>query len=87
MDKQALSMKRLSSITIKQLLSAQLESDTQEVIIDGQAVLEAVIVGKVQSIDVQSSFTTIIVNDYSGVVPVKYYHEDNGEPNPAAALR
>ena len=68
------SKKALSHCTIKQLLRAPLtDSDHNSMMVDGKLVKDVMLYGTVQSIDEQNIHTMVMLHDYSGVLPIKFW--------------
>lgn len=70
--------RKLSQITIKQIKTASPPQPEQVgVFIDNVEVSQISIVAQIQSLDIQSSHTTLTINDFSGSLQAKKWTNDD----------
>merc|ERR1712130_359634 len=78
--------RKLSQITIKQIITAPPPQPEENLKVDGQEISQVVLIAKIESIDIQSSHTTLRINDYSGSIDAKQWHNDDQQPSEAVKL-
>ena len=65
--------RKLSQVTIKQILTAPSPQPDEPLFIDGQEISQLQMVAQITSIDCQSSPTTYIINDQTGSIEAKQW--------------
>lgn len=69
--------RKLSQVTIKQILTAAPPQPDEALFIDGQEISQLQMVAQIQSIDCQSSHTSYRINDLTGSLDAKQWSNDN----------
>jgi len=69
--------RKLSQVTIKQILTAPAPQPDEALFIDGQEISQLQMVAQIQSIDCQSSHTSYRINDMTGSLDAKQWSNDN----------
>jgi len=69
--------RKLSQVTIKQILTAPPPQPDEPLYIDGQEISQLQMVAQIQSIDCQSSHTSYRINDLTGSLDAKQWVNDN----------
>jgi len=69
--------RKLSQVTIKQILTAPPPQPDEALFIDGQEISQLQMVAQIQSIDCQSSHTSYRINDLTGSLDAKQWNNDN----------
>jgi len=69
--------RKLSQVTIKQIMSAPPPQPDEPLFIDGQEISQLQMVAQIQSIDCQSSHTSYRINDMTGSLDAKQWNNDN----------
>eukprot|EP00485_Elphidium_margaritaceum_P009810 CAMPEP_0202693720 /NCGR_PEP_ID=MMETSP1385-20130828/7754_1 /ASSEMBLY_ACC=CAM_ASM_000861 /TAXON_ID=933848 /ORGANISM="Elphidium margaritaceum" /LENGTH=335 /DNA_ID=CAMNT_0049349441 /DNA_START=86 /DNA_END=1093 /DNA_ORIENTATION=- len=69
--------RRLSQITIKQITTAPPPQPDANLIVDGVEIAQLVLIAQIVSVDIQTSHTTLLVNDKTGSIEVKKWTSDN----------
>eukprot|EP00483_Globobulimina_turgida_P003123 UN03128 len=78
------SERKLSQITIKQIINAAPPQPDEHLIIDNQEISQVQMIAQIRSINVQSSHTTLQVNDYTGTLDIKQWNA-NSEQQPESS--
>ena len=68
----------------KQITTAQLPQPEENLVIDNCEISQLVLVAQIQEINIQTSHTTLKVNDGTATIEVKQWHND-GEEMPATS--
>eukprot|EP01084_Bolivina_argentea_P139721 245778_1 len=68
------SERKLATVTIKQIISAKPPQPDENLIIDGQEISQLIMIAQIEEINIQTSHTTLKVNDYTGSIDVKQWH-------------
>eukprot|EP01083_Nonionella_stella_P092681 259512_1 len=79
--------RKLSQVTIKQIVSAPPPQPEEYLLIDGQEISQLVMVAQIESIDIQSAHTTYNVTDYTGSLEAKQWSNDNNPQQKQLNLR
>lgn len=69
--------RKLSQVTIKQILTAPPPQPDEPLFIDGQEISQLQMVAQIESIDCQSSHTSYRINDLTGSLDAKQWSNDN----------
>jgi len=69
--------RKLSQVTIKQILTAPPAQPDEPLYIDGQEISQLQMVAQIQSIDCQSSHTSYRINDLTGSLDAKQWNNDS----------
>jgi len=77
--------RKLSQVTIKQIMTAPPPQPDEPLFIDGQEISQLQMVAQIQSIDCQSSHTSYRINDLTGSLDAKQWNND-GQAMDASAL-
>jgi len=78
--------RKLSQITIKQIITAPPPQPEENLKVDGEEISQVVMIAQIESIDIQSSHTTLKINDYTGSIDAKQWHNDDQEQPESAKL-
>lgn len=78
--------RKLSQITIKQIITAPPPQPEENLKVDGQEISQVVMIAQIESIDIQSSHTTLKINDYTGSIDAKQWHNDDQQQPEASDL-
>eukprot|EP01083_Nonionella_stella_P137718 419006_1 len=73
--------RKLSQVTIKQIQSAAPPQPDEHLIIDNVEISQLQMIAQIRSIDVQSTHTTLKVNDYTGQLDIKQWQEQSQASN------
>jgi len=65
--------RKLSQVTIKQIKTAKPPQPDENLVIDGVEVTQLCMIAQIQSIDVQSSHTTLTISDLTGTLEAKQW--------------
>jgi len=68
--------RKLSQITIKQIITAPPPQPEENLMVDGVEISQICMVAMVESVDVQSSHTTLTLNDYTASIEAKQWSND-----------
>eukprot|EP00483_Globobulimina_turgida_P001629 UN01631 len=71
--------RKLSQITIKQIITAAPPQPDEHLVIDNVEISQVQMIAQIQSINVQTSHTTLRVNDYSGSLDIKQWNANSEE--------
>jgi len=77
--------RKLAQITIKQIITAPPPQPDEPLSIDGQQISQVSMIAQIQSINIQSSHTTLKVNDYTGTLDAKQWHNDDNAQQPQSS--
>jgi len=69
--------RKLSQITIKQIITAPPPQPEENLRVDGQEISQLVMIAQIESMDIQSSHTTLKINDYTATIDAKQWHNDD----------
>lgn len=69
--------RKLSQITIKQIITAPPPQPEENLKVDGQEISQLVLIAQIESMDIQSSHTTLKINDYTASIDAKQWHNDD----------
>ena len=68
--------RKLAHVTIKQIITAPLPEPEENVVIDNCDISDLVIVACIKEINITNSYTSLKVNDGTGLIEVKKWHSD-----------
>jgi len=77
--------RKLSQVTCKQIISAPPADQDDPVMIDEAEVSQLHMMARILSADVQSSHTSYTINDYTGTLAVKQWHNEEQQQGPSIA--
>jgi len=77
--------RKLSQVTCKQIINAPPADQDDPVMIDEVEVSQLHMMARILSVDVQSSHTSYTINDYTGTLAVKQWHQDDQQQGPNIA--
>ena len=69
--------RKLSQITIKQIKTAKPPQQEENLTIDGVEISQVSMIAQIVSIDIQTSHTTLKINDFTGTLDAKKWTNDN----------
>jgi len=77
--------RKLSQVTCKQIMNAPPADQDDPVMIDEVEVSQLHMMARILSVDAQSSHTSYTINDYTGTLAVKQWHNDDQQQQPSVA--